>query len=411
MNAISIIIICAIAADAILHVAADMLNLGMLKRQLPEAFAGWYDEGRYASSQDYLRVNTRFEWLVSGVTLALFLILWFGKGFPLIDEWVRQTAHSQVIRGLLYIGVLLFLKSLISLPFALYSTFCIEEHFGFNRTTWKTFIADRLKGLVLAAVLGGSMLAGILIFFEYAGVYAWIYCWLAIGGFMLVMQLVAPTWIMPLFNKFQPLSPGPLKSAIMDYAASIDFPLKNVFIMDGSKRSRKSNAFFTGFGRHKRIVLYDTLVADHFTEELVAVLAHEMGHYKKKHVLWMLLAGILQTGVMLYLLSLFISAPSLFAAFYIKEPSIYAGLVFFGILFAPLDFFMGIAMQFFSRRNEYAADRFAVETTHDAASFATALKKLAVNNLSNLTPHPLYVVLNYSHPPVLERLKAISAAE
>jgi STE24 endopeptidase len=254
------------------------------------------------------------------------------------------------------------------------------------------------------------LLAGILMFFEYAGVYAWIYCWMAVVVFMLVMQVVAPTWIMPLFNKFQPLSPGPLKSAILDYAASIDFPLKNVFIMDGSKRSRKTNAFFTGFGSHKRIVLYDTLVADHSTEELVTVLAHEMGHYKKKHVLWMLLAGIAQTGVMLYLLSLFISAPSLFAAFYMEIPSVYAGLVFFGILFAPLDFFMGIVMQFFSRRNEYAADRFAVKTTGDAASFATALKKLAVNNLSNLTPHPLYVVLNYSHPPVIERLKAISAA-
>jgi STE24 endopeptidase len=179
--------------------------------------------------------------------------------------------------------------------------------------------------------------------------------------------------------------------------------------MDGSKRSRKTNAFFTGFGRHKRIVLYDTLVANHATEELVAVLAHEMGHYKKKHVLWMLLAGILQAGMMLYLLSLFISSPSLFAAFYMQAPSVYAGLVFFGILFAPMDFFVGLVMQFFSRKNEFAADRFAVETTGDAAAFATALKKLAVNNLSNLNPHPFYVTLNYSHPPVLERLKAISA--
>lgn len=410
MNSISIIILCAVAADIILHITADKLNLGMLDHHLPEAFVGWYDGNRYASSQDYLRVNTRFEWLASGVALCLFLILWFGQGFPLIDLWVRQNVQSPVFRGLLYIGVLLLLKSVISLPFAVYSTFVIEERFGFNQTTWKTFISDRVKGMALAALLGGPLLAGILMFFEYAGSFAWAYCWLAVGVFMLIMQLVAPTWIMPLFNKFSPLSPGPLKSAIMDYAASIDFPLKNVFVMDGSKRSRKTNAFFTGFGRNKRIVLYDTLVANHSIEELVAVLAHEMGHYKKKHVLCMLGAGVLQTGIMLYLLSLFISSPSLFAAFYMETPSVYAGLVFFGILFAPMDFFMGLIMQYFSRKNEFAADQFAVETTGDAASFATALKKLAVNNLSNLTPHPFYVALNYSHPPVLDRLKAISAS-
>jgi STE24 endopeptidase len=212
---------------------------------------------------------------------------------------------------------------------------------------------------------------------------------------------------MPLFNKFKPLEPGELKSAILDYADSIGFSLNNVFIMDGSKRSGKTNAFFTGFGRHKRIVLYDTLVKNHTTDELVAILAHEMGHYKKKHVLWMLLTGILQTGIMLYLLSFFISSPVLFDAFYIQQPSVYAGLVFFGILFAPIDFFMGILMQYFSRRNEYAADRFAVETTRDSSSFVSALKKLAVHNLSNLMPHPLYVVLNYSHPPILERLESI----
>jgi len=411
MNLIAAIILCAVFADFLLHMTADIFNLGMLKNQLPEQFKGWYDEQRYASSQEYLRVNTRFEWLTAIVNLVVFLGLWFGKGFPMIDEWVRMISESPVVSGIFYIGVLFILKLFISLPFSIYSTFYIEERFGFNKTTWKIFISDHCKQFVLVVLIGGMLLGGVLAFFEYAGSHAWFYCWIVIVVFMVVMQFVVPTWIMPLFNKFKPLDPGELKSAIMAYADSIDFSLKNIFIMDGSKRSKKTNAFFTGFGRHKRIVLYDTLVKNHTTDELVAVLAHEMGHYKKKHVVWMLLTGILQTGIMLYLLSLFISSPMLFEAFYIKTPSVYAGLVFFGILFTPIDFFMGILMQYFSRRNEYAADRFAVETTRNPGSFISALKKLAVHNLSNLMPHPMYVVLNYSHPPVLERLAAIGKVE
>lgn len=410
MNFIAVIILCAVLADFLLHLIADVLNLRMLKSQLPAQFKGWYDEQRYATAQQYLRVNTRFEWMAAIVNLILFLLLWFGRGFPLIDQWVRSVSDAPVVRGILYIGILFLLKSVISLPFSIYSTFSIEERFGFNKTTWKIFISDRVKQLVLAVFIGGALLAGVLAFFEYAGPWAWFYCWMVIIVFMIFMQFAVPTWIMPLFNKFKPLEPGELKTAIMEYARSIDFPLQKIFIMDGSKRSQKSNAFFSGFGRHKRIVLYDTLVKNHTTDELVAVLAHEMGHYKKKHVLWMLLTGILQTGIMLFLLSLFISSPMLFDAFYMNAPSVYAGLVFFGILFAPIDFFMGVAMQYFSRRNEYAADRFAVETTRKPEAFARALKKLAVHNLSNLTPHPMVVVLNYSHPPILERLDAISTA-
>lgn len=411
MNFIAVIILCAVLADFLLHTTADIFNLRMLKSQLPDQFNGFYDEHRYASSQKYLRDNTRFEWLTAIVNLALFLGLWFGRGFPIIDQWVRSLNDSPIVIGILYIGVLFLLKSLIAVPFSIYSTFYIEERYGFNKTTWKIFISDRCKQLILAVVIGGILLSGILSFFEYAGPHAWFFCWIAIVVFMIVMQFVVPTWIMPLFNKFKPLDPGELKFAILAYADSIDFSLNNVFIMDGSKRSGKTNAFFTGFGRHKRIVLYDTLVKNHTTDELVAILAHEMGHYKKKHVLWMLLTGILQTGIMLYLLSFFISSPMLFDAFYIQTPSVYTGLVFFGILFAPIDFSMGILMQYFSRRNEYAADRFAVETTRDSASFVSALKKLAVHNLSNLMPHPLYVVLNYSHPPIIERLEAIEKVD
>jgi STE24 endopeptidase len=238
---------------------------------------------------------------------------------------------------------------------------------------------------------------------------AWWYCWLGVTLYMLVVQFIAPTWIMPLFNKFTPLEEGELKSAILSYASAIDFPLENVYMMDGSRRSTKSNAFFTGFGKHKRIVLFDTLIRQHSVKELVAVLAHEMGHYKKKHIRQGIILGILQTGLMLFLLSRFISYPGLFDAFYMQHISVYAGLIFFAMLYAPIDFFVGLFLQVLSRRNETNADRFAAETTGDPGSMVDALKKLSVHNLSNLTPHPFYVFLNYSHPPVLKRIQALSS--
>lgn len=407
MNAIGLFILFAVAGDFLLHLTADILNLKRLSTDLPDAFQGWYDARRYKTSQAYLRVNTRFKWAGSVADIALFLMLWFGRGFPILDHWVRDAGQHPVIRGLLYIGALVLLKWAVSLPFSAYSTFVIEDRFGFNRTTWKVFVSDMAKRAALGGILGGALVAAVLGFFEYAGPRAWWVCWLAVVLFMLAMQIAVPAWIMPLFNRFSPLPSGELKTAIMAYAEAIGFSLKNVFVMDGSKRSGKANAFFTGFGRGKRIVLYDTLIERHSPKELVAILAHEMGHYRKRHVFWMLAAGILQAGVMFYLLSLFISSPLLFEAFYMEAPSVYAGLVFFGFLYAPVDFFTGIVMQHVSRKNEFAADRFAVETTADPESFAVALKKLAVHNLSNLTPHPLYVFLNHSHPPVLERLKAI----
>jgi STE24 endopeptidase len=315
---------------------------------------------------------------------------------------------SPILNGLIFIGILGFLKAILSLPFSIYATFVIEERFGFNKTTWPTFMLDILKGLMLAILLGAPLLAGILFFFEYAGGYAWLFCWIAITLYMLAVQFIAPTWIMPLFNKFKPLEEGELKSAILEYAESIKFPVQNVYVMDGSRRSSKSNAFFTGFGRHKRIALFDTLIKQHSVSELLAVLAHEMGHYKKKHILLSLILGILQTGLMLYLLSIFISYQGLFDAFYMEHTSVYAGLIFFALLYSPLDFFMGMLMQMVSRKNETAADRFAVETTGNPRAMVDALKKLSAHNLTNLTPHPFYVFLNYSHPPVMQRINDIN---
>jgi STE24 endopeptidase len=407
MNIIALIILSALIADLILNMVADYLNLKMVTDELPATFRGTYDEARYRQSQEYLRVNTQFGWVSSGFNLLIMLVFWFGKGFPFVDTWVRSFGRGPVVTGLLYIGFLVLTYAVLAQPFALYATFVIEERFGFNKTTVKTYVMDLFKGMLLSIILGGPLLAGILAFFEYAGEAAWLYCWLVIIIYMIVIQFIAPAWIMPLFNKFTPLAEGELKTAIFSYARSIQFPLKNVFVMDGSKRSSKSNAFFTGFGKNKRIVLFDTLIAQHTVPELVAVLAHEMGHYRKKHIVQGMLISILQTGIMLYLLSFFISYQGLFDAFYMHQASVYAGLIFFGMLYSPIDFFISLAIQELSRKNEFQADKFSVETTHNPDAMIDALKKLSVHNLSNLLPHPFYVFLNYSHPPVLKRIEAI----
>lgn len=407
MNSIAWIVLLTLLADFGLHWLADRLNLKAWPASPPEEFKTFLDPGSYQRAEDYLSISTRFGWLTETTQLAMILIFWFAGGFPTLDSWVRSLDQGPILSGLLFVGVLMGLRSVIALPFSIYRTFVIEEKFGFNRTSWRTFIIDRIKGGVLGCLLGVPLLAGILFFFQVAGSYAWLYSWGVVVGFMLVMQYVAPTWIMPLFNRFEPLLDKDLEKAIRRYASAIKFSLQNVFVMDGSKRSGKGNAFFAGFGRHKRIVLFDTLVNQHDRDELVAILAHEMGHYKKRHIIMGLIAGIVQTGVMFFLLSLCISHPALFEAFYLPQPSIYAGLILFGLLYAPVDFFTGILGLILSRRNEYAADRFAVQTSDNGEALVRALKKLSVHHLSNPSPHPFYVFLNYSHPPVMNRIQAI----
>ena len=407
MNLIAIIILLTIILDLLLHLISDALNLKMLRKQVPAPFQDIFDAERYAKAQDYLKVNTRFGWVSTVCNTLVMLVFWFGGGFALLDNWTRSLGRGPVVTGLIYIGMLALTYGILSQPFSLYATFVIEERFGFNKTTLKTYVSDLAKGFVLAILLGTPLLAGILAFFEYAGKEAWLYCWGAVTLYMLFIQFVAPTWIMPLFNKFSPLEDGELRERIFAYAQSIQYPLANVFVMDGSKRSGKSNAFFTGFGNNKRIVLFDTLIEQHTVDELLAVLAHEMGHYKKKHILQGMFIAVIQTGLMFFLLSFFISFQGLFDAFYLERTSVYAGLIFFGMLYSPIDFFLGILSQLRSRRNEFQADRFSVETTRNPTAMVDALKKLAVHNLSNLVPHPFYVFLNYSHPPVLKRVEAI----
>ncbi len=406
MNIFSIIILVTLGVDFILNLAADLFNIKSLNTGLPDEFKGIYDEETYEQSQEYTKVNTRFGILTSTFNLAVLLVFWFAGGFNWLDQIVRSWSLGEIWTGLAYIGILILAKMILSLPFSIYSTFVIEERFGFNKTTPKTFVMDMLKGLGLGIVLGGPLLAGILAFFIYVDQFAWLYAWAAVTVFTLVIQFIAPRWIMPLFNKFEPLEEGGLRQKINDYAGKVKFKMEGIYVMDGSKRSAKSNAFFTGFGKNKRVALFDTLIEKHSEDELVAVLAHEIGHYKKKHIIKNMVTGILQTGVMFLLLSIFLNAAGLYEAFYMEQASVYAGLIFFGLLYAPVEMILSIFMQMLSRKHEFEADAYAA-ATFAAEPMVAGLKKLSKDNLSNLTPHPFYVFLNYSHPPALERIEAI----
>ncbi|HLR26813.1 MAG TPA: M48 family metallopeptidase [Fodinibius sp.] len=406
MNVFAIIILVTLAVDFILNLTADYYNLQSLDQRLPQEFNDVYDNESYSKSQRYTKARTKFGILSSAFNLLLLLVFWFAGGFSWLDEIVRSWEMGIIWTGLTYIGLLILAKSVLSLPFSLYSTFVIEERFGFNKTTPKTFVLDLLKGLGIGILLGGPLLAGILAFFNFTDHYAWLYAWGAVTAFTLVIQFIAPRWIMPIFNTFEPLEEGELRQKIRSYAEKVSFALEGVYVIDGSKRSSKSNAFFTGFGKNKRIALYDTLIENHTDDELVAVLAHEIGHYKKKHIIKNMAISIVQTGVMFFLLSVFLSSQGLYEAFYMDQMSVYAGLIFFGMLYAPVDMILSMIMQILSRKYEFEADRFA-STTFSPEPMVSALKKLSKDNLSNLRPHPFYVFLNYSHPPVLQRIKAI----
>jgi STE24 endopeptidase len=407
MNYIALIILAALLLNYLLELISDALNLKALKEELPGEFREVYDADTYANSQAYTRERTRFGLLVSTFDLMLLLAFWFSGGFNWLDQLIRSLGYSPLVNGLIFITGLALAKGLINIPFSLYSTFVIEEKFGFNKTTLSTFFMDLFKGIMLGLLLGLPVIALVLLFFQNFGELAWLYAWIAVTLISLIIQFIAPTWIMPLFNKFEPLEDGELKESIHSYAEKVDFPLKGVFVMDGSKRSSKSNAFFTGFGKNKRIALFDTLIENHSVAELVAVLAHEVGHYKKKHILKNVIISILHTGVLFFLLSLFLDSGPLFDAFYMEEMSIYAGLIFFGLLYTPVELVLSIFMQISSRKHEFEADTWAAETIEDPEDMVNVLKGLSRDNLSNLTPHPFYVFLNYSHPPVLQRIKAI----
>ena len=410
MNAFMVIVLAALLVDYALTFAAEVLNLKSMRRTPPAGLEGVYQPDEYARSQRYGRERTRFGLIVDTFRLVVVLAFWFAGGFEHLDNAVRGLDLPAVPTGLVYIGTLVIGYSLLTLPFSVYSTFVIERRFGFNRTAPRTFVMDRIKGLALAVLLGGPLLAVVLAVFEYAGPLAWVYCWAAVTLFSLGVQFIAPTWIMPLFNRFEPLAPGELRDAIFEYARSNDFAIKDIFVMDGSKRSTKANAFFSGFGKSKRIALFDTLIENHTVSELVAVVAHEIGHYKKKHILKMTAIGVANTGVVFILLSLFLESQSLFDAFFMDETSVYAALVIFGLVYTPISMALTMVVNYVSRRHERQCDVWAAQTTAEPTALADALKKLSADNLSNLSPHPLLVFLKYDHPPLLERVRSVEQA-
>ncbi len=407
MNTYAIVIAAAMILGYVVDVITDWLNLKSLTDEVPEEFRDTYDADAYRKSQRYTRERTRFGFVSHSISLLVTLVFWFAGGFNALDVVVRSWTSSSVLSGLVYIGILVMLRSVLGLPFTMYSTFVIEARYGFNKTTVRTFLADLAKGTALGVLIGTPILALLLWFFESAGSWAWVYAWIAVTAFSLLITYVAPTWIMPLFNKFTPLADGDLRQTILAYTARVEFPVKDLFVMDGSKRSAKSNAFFTGFGRHKRIALFDTLIEKHTVPELLGVVAHEIGHFKKRHIIKGLIFGIGHTGVMLFLLSVFLSEAGLFEAFGMTHSSVYAGLIFFGLLYAPVEMVLSVVMNGVSRRHEYEADHYAAVTTGRPDALIAVLKKLSVHNLANLTPHPWYVFLHYSHPPLSRRIAAL----
>jgi STE24 endopeptidase len=397
-----------VIADFIFEQWLDYLNTTRWSDSLPDEVKDIYDQKEYTRQQAYNKANYRFSMLNSSFGFVLMLLMLLLSGFAIVDGWAWSLSVHPIVVALIFFGILLFASDLITIPFSLYDTFVIEEKFGFNKTSIKTFIFDKLKGWLLSAFIGGGLLSLIIYIYLLTTNQFWVYAWLLISSFSVMMVLFYSRLIVPLFNKQTPLPDGELKTAIENFASKVGFKLENIFVIDGSKRSTKANAYFSGFGSKKRIVLYDTLINDMTTNELVAVLAHETGHYKKHHVIWGLLLGIVQTGIVLFVFSLFVGSPELSMALGVQKPSFHIGLIAFGILYSPLSMITGLGMNIFSRSNEFEADRFAA-IHHNAYELASALKKLSVKNLSNLRPHPLYVFFHYSHPPLLQRLAALKS--
>lgn len=395
------------AADFLFDKWLDLLNDRAKSPVMPKEAEGIYDEERYAKWLAYDKANGRLGMVSSSVSILMSLALLIFGVFGWLDTYLQQWVEQPVALGLIYFGVLGLGSSMVSLPFSIYSTFVIEERFGFNKTTVKTFLLDMLKGAALGLVIGAPLGALIIWLYCALGDYFWLAAWAVMSGFSIFMTMFAATWIMPLFNKFTPLEEGELRTAIEAYCDQVGFKLNRLFVMDGSKRSAKSNAFFSGLGPKKTIALYDTLIEQMETEEIVAVLAHEIGHYKKQHTRQSLVLSVLQSGLMLFLLGLFVRIPAFSMALGAAEGSFHVGIIAFGIIFSPISTVIGIAMNALSRKNEFEADAYARDT-YDGQPLASGLKKLTAENLGNLKPHPWYVFVHYSHPPVLKRLGRLS---
>lgn len=398
------IIIAIIIINFIKDKILDALNAKHFNDAVPAEINDVYDENEYKKSQAYKKVNYKFGIWASLFSLVLTLGFLLLDGFEYVDTIARSYSDNPILIGLIFFGIIMIASDIITTPFGYYKTFVIEEKFGFNKTTKKTFILDKLKGLIMMAILGGGIIALIIWFYQITGNQFWLYALAIVTIFTIFMNMFYSRLIVPMFNKQTPLEDGELRNKISDYAKSVGFSLNKIFIIDGSKRSTKANAYFSGFGSEKRVTLYDTLVNDLDDEEIVAVLAHEVGHYKRKHIIFNLVSSVLLTGLTLYILSIFISNPLLSNAIGVETPSFHVGLIAFGLLYSPISEVTGLIMNYVSRVFEYQADDYA-KNTYKAEPLITSLKKLSKNSLSNLTPHKAYVFMHYSHPTLLDRVR------
>ena len=405
-NRVFIIIVSIVIFGYLLERILTILNSTKWSTKLPQEVSDVYDPGQYRKSQQYKRANDRFEWITSSFSLVVILLMLLLGGFSFVDNILRGYTSDPILLALLFFGILMFASDIINTPFSIYDTFIIEEKYGFNKTTVRTFILDKIKGWLLALVIGGGLLALVVWFYKITGTMFWVYAWIAVSLFSIFMAMFHSTLIVPLFNKQTPLEEGELRESIQKFSNKVGFKLANIFVIDGSKRSTKANAYFSGLGPKKRIVLFDTLIKDLGIKEIVAVLAHEIGHFKKKHIIIGVILSIIQTGVTLFIFSLFVDNPHLSKALGSDIASFHLGLISFGILYSPISTVIGLATNIFSRKNEYTADRFTKEN-YNGEELIKALKKLSSKNLSNLTPHPVYVFFHYSHPTLLQRIRAL----
>ena len=413
-NFMSLAIVVALFLVWKLDFAATLLNLRAFPATIPDELAGLMDEEKLERARSYHIVNARLDIIQSIVSLCALLVFWFAGGFAWLDEWARSLTAGKITGGLVFLSAIFIGQSLVSLPFTVWHTFVIENHYGFNRATPATFIMDRIKALLLAALLGLPLAAGVLWIFHHVDL-AWLWAWAFVTVFQILVTWLAPSLIMPLFNQFTPMPDGELKQKIEELGKRCGFPLDGVFVMDGSKRSTKANAFFTGLGKRKKIALFDTLIEKSTVPELLGVLAHEIGHFRRGHVKQRLAAGILQTAAVFFLLGVCTNpdgrfARILFDAFGVDAISPHVGLVLFFILFEPAGRLLGVMLHAWSRKHEYEADAYAAEVTGDPTPLADALRKMTSDHLSHPSPSALRVWLDYSHPPLIARLRALHAA-
>lgn len=403
LQIILVIVVVSYVFDQVL----DYINLKAQRTEIPKEVESFYEKDKYLKSLAYHKELTHFSFLTSAVSFVLSVLMLYFSGFGIIDAWLRPFITNEILLALAFFGVLMLASDILTIPFQLYRTFVIEEKYGFNKTTIRTFIIDKLKGYLLGAIIGGVLLSALLYLIQTLGPDFWIWFSVIAAAFVLFINMFYTSLILPLFNKLTPLQEGELKTAIEAFSRKVDFPLDNIFVIDGSKRSNKANAFFSGIGKKKKIVLYDTLITNHTTDELVAILAHEVGHFKKKHIIWGYFLSVAQIIFTLFVLSLMIGNENVSIALGGDQLAFHLNLLAFGILFSPISGITGLFMHLYSRKNEFEADAYAKET-YSGVALANALKKLSVDNLSDLYPHPAYVFFHYSHPPLLKRLEAIS---